>query len=249
MARLLILLFIFLLAQRSFALHVLIDPGHGGSDSGAKAHGVIESQLVLKIGEKLYQKLKQDPRFEVSLTRRSDQFLSLEERVEMATQKKVDLFLSLHANSHFDQRARGFEVYFQNHLNSDEQSLYLAQLENKARSKATASGSRTESLSTVEAIKSDLKKNALLRQSFKLSKSLAQAYGENKRNSVRQAPFFVVSENEVPSALVELGFLSNPKEAQLLRNSRHQELLAEKLYSGLIQYKEVIDKQKSQSLD
>jgi N-acetylmuramoyl-L-alanine amidase len=238
-------------SNSAWALHVLIDPGHGGTDSGAKAHGLVESELVLKIGEKLYQKLNNDPRFTVSMTRKKDQFLSLEERVQMSSQKKADLFLSLHANSHFDQRARGFEVYFQSHLNSDEQALYLAQLENKARenTKATNPSLAQESLSSVEAIKADLQKNALLRQSFKLSQSLAVAYGENKRNSVRQAPFYVVSENQVPSALVELGFLSNPKEASLLRSVRHQELLAEKLYAGLIQYKEVIDKQKSQGLD
>lgn len=235
----------------TWALHVLIDPGHGGTDSGAKAHGLVESELVLKIGEKLYKKLNQDPRFTVSMTRKKDQFLSLEERVQMSSQKKADVFISLHANSHFDQRARGFEVYFQSHLNPDEQSLYLAQLENRARenSKSASPSVAPQALSSVEAIKADLQKNALLRQSFKLSKNLALAYGENKRNSVRQAPFFVVSENEVPSALVELGFLSNPKEARLLNSKHHQELLVEKLYSGLIQYKEVIDKQKFQSLD
>lgn len=245
------LLILLAISHSSWALHVLIDPGHGGSDTGAKAHGLIESELVLRIGEKLHQKLNQDPRFTASMTRKKDQFLSLEDRVQISGQKKADLFISLHANSHFDQRARGFEVYFQSHLNPDEQALYLAQLENRARenTKETNPSRGLNIISSVEAIKADLQKKALLRQSFNLSKSLALAYGQNKRNGVRQAPFFVVSENEAPSALVELGFLSNPKEASLLNTKRYQELLVEKLYSGLIQYKEVIDKQKSQSLD
>src|SRR5690606_10272779 len=109
--------------------NVILDPGHGGSDLGARYHGVIESEIVLKISKMVRDQLKYHDEIKVLLTREGNQFLTLEARADFAHAQKGDLFLSIHCNSSSDSRARGTEIYFQNQLPPDEESLFLAHLE------------------------------------------------------------------------------------------------------------------------
>jgi N-acetylmuramoyl-L-alanine amidase len=236
-------------------MKVLVDPGHGGKDSGATSNGLYESELVLKISKILLNKLNSDPRFEADLSRGSEQFFGLSKRVSKAHSMGADVFISIHANWSPDKRARGLEVYFQNQLPLEEETLYLASLENghdghmgaKDSSPVTPHPLNQSFSSTsgdVRNILQDLYRNRKVSKSAELSKQIAKSWkGLKKRpeNTIRQAPFFVVSKAEIPAVLVEVGFVSNNKEAKKLKTSSYQNLIADSLYQGLIRYKDSMD--------
>lgn len=108
---------------------IVVDPGHGGHDTGASSHGVHESEIALAISKQLKSRLEKKG-YEVLLTRTKDEWLSLEKRAAIANASRGDLFLSIHINSSTDSRAHGKEFYFQNQLPVDEEALYLANREN-----------------------------------------------------------------------------------------------------------------------
>lgn len=234
----------------------MIDPGHGGIDNGAVYFDAKESEVALKVSLELKKLLEKDGDFQVSMTRTDDSHVSLEERVKKAEQQKADIFLSLHANASKDQRARGVEFYFQNHLAADEESMYLANLENKmseqfGREEADQSVSDLSKKSDVLAIVEDLKRNTKMRQSHRLSQKLMQALESRQKlgsRIIRQAPFYVITKTRIPSVLVELGFISNPSEASQLQRPMYQKQLAERIFTGVKDYKEIVDKSELRSL-
>jgi N-acetylmuramoyl-L-alanine amidase len=240
------------IAIASTRLHVLIDPGHGGADSGATRGKVKESQIALEVAEKLQNILERDPQFQATLTRTSDRFLTLKNRVQLIEKNKADLFLSIHANSSSDRRARGVEFYFQNHLPPDEETLYLAATENRLeRQLASANDSELEPTkkNDVLSIIEDLRRQSRMASSLRLSDKLLHSWNRNQEslskgetNTIRQAPFYVVSKANVPSVLMELGFITNPKDADLLVDANYQQGIAERIYNGLREYKEMMDK-------
>lgn len=226
-------------------LKIVIDPGHGGTDSGAVYGPAKEADISLQVALHLEKYLKKSPAFSPLLTRRADQNLSLQERVAKAEKENADLFLSIHANASTDSRARGVEFYFQNHLPADEESLYLANLENQMVKDASAKSEGLSKKGDVLTILEDLKRQTKMRNSFILSEKLLMSWSKaaNKNsNAIRQAPFYVISKTGIPSVLVELGFISNPKESQKLIQSEYQKEIAEKIYHGLLNYKEMVDK-------
>jgi N-acetylmuramoyl-L-alanine amidase len=237
-------------------LHVMIDPGHGGTDSGAVSNHLRESEIALKVGLLLKSKLAADPRFQVSMTRTTDKNVGLDERVKLAEQAKVDVFLSIHLNANTDIHARGVELYFQNHLPPDEETLFLAASENQAvKSRIPATAEETAETADEEAptkkndvtaILEDLERHHRMLASHRLSVELLKAWNlspkERPYSAIRQAPFRVISKGHVPSVLVELGFVTNPKEAEKLANSAYQTEVAQKIYQGLLVYKEKQDK-------
>ena len=233
--------------------HVVIDAGHGGVDTGATHEHQKESDIVLSVSKKLEELLKNDSRFRSSSTRTKDHFLSLEERVELANKSQADLFLSIHVNWSEDTSIKGPEIYFQNQLPPDEESLFLASRENqgkKVNSSRMASGSESD----LAAILEDLKRNTRIRQSGILSEKIEQAWPAEQRykknkTTIRQAPFFVISNLNMPSCLIELGYISNSKDRELLTNEDYQKKLASAIYNGLINYKELSDKSDSSRLN
>lgn len=236
-----------LFAESSWALHVMVDPGHGGNDSGAFYQGLKESDVVLDVSQKLINLLESNPLFSVSTTRVTDQFVSLKDRVHQAELRGSQLFVSLHANSASDARAKGFEVYFQNSLPPDEETLYLANLENSMAENRKDLGAYNEDSSSrgdVAAIVEDLKRQKRLSNSLKFSQSLDFTLDTTalvKKQTIKQAPFYVVSKTSMPSVLIEIGFLTNPKEAQLLGTADYRDLVAQNIYKALIHYKENLD--------
>ncbi len=236
-----------LLSLPASALHIMIDPGHGGIDRGAVHGSAKESDLVLKVAQKVQNLLSKDSSFKVSMTRTKDQNLSLPARVKMAESVKADLFVSLHANAASDQRARGVEFFFQNNLPPDEESLYLASIENQMLN-AKDSEDASEDLSRkgdVAAIIEDLGRQHRMMSSLKFSQTLTQSWAttENRRNpaTIKQAPFYVISKTSMPSVLIEIGFLTNPREAKKLLREDYQDDLAQKIYKALVSYKEKMD--------
>lgn len=118
--------------QTHAVLHIAIDPGHGGHDRGATHSKIKESDLVLTVASKVKKRLEKNPDIHVAMTRNEDRNVSLADRVKIAENNKVDVFVSLHANAAADQRAKGVEFFFQNNLPPDEETLYLASLENQS---------------------------------------------------------------------------------------------------------------------
>jgi N-acetylmuramoyl-L-alanine amidase len=173
----------------------------------------------------------------------------LNDRAKLAKTKKADLFVSIHVNSNPDNKAHGAEFYFQNQLPPDEESMLLAHQEN---SEDAGSGpvpydflEKTSYPSEVDSIVADLLDNDRVMRSSQLSKTLKLEWRgskKSKNNSVRQAPFYVLSRITTPSTLVELGFLTNPSDLKELTNPQAQKRMAEDLYRGLIAYKESMDK-------
>ncbi|MCE3010463.1 MAG: N-acetylmuramoyl-L-alanine amidase [Proteobacteria bacterium] len=221
------------------SLHVVVDPGHGGADNGAVHSGLKEAEVVLKVSQLLADQLKSDPRFKVTLTRSSDEFLTLEERTKIALQARGDVFLSIHANASQDQRARGVEFYFQNHLPPDQEAQFLAATENRSEKQKSTSDTRpAHQPPEVSAILEDLSRQRRIQVSQKLSEKLFSSWKDTQSGAIRQAPFFVVSQSQLPSVLVELGFITNPKEAEKLKKASSQKEIADRLYAGLVEFYE-----------
>lgn len=231
----------------AFALHVMIDPGHGGTDTGATGHERRESEITLRVAELLAAELRKDSRFKVALTRTTDKFLTLEERAEIANRAKADIFLSIHVNSSSDAQARGKEIYFQNQLPPDEEALFLASRENQG-----AKQRFNRQKGDVAAIIEDLERNHRLRLSGRLSEELFRHWAGDpwrRRTTIRQAPFYVISNVNMPSALVEIGYITNPREAEKLGDPNYLRQVAGGLYQALVSYKEFVDNTARQRLN
>ncbi len=239
------------LPMNARALQVMIDPGHGGVDSGTYHSGIQEKDLVLKVAGYLKTLLADNPQFSVRMTREKDQHLSLPERVKKAETNQADLFISLHANSNPDRRVKGTELYFQNSLPPDEESLMLADQENQTE-KPGADGKEhvaTEAPSKkgdIMAIVEDLHRQYRAKSSLKMTQLLSTDW---PHSAIRQAPFYVVSKTTMPSVLVEVGFLSHPEESQKLNTAKYQQEIAQKIYKAVLQYKEMMDKIEGQALE
>ena len=241
-------------------LHIMIDPGHGGVDTGATRGTLKESEIALKVSNDLAELLRQDPRFQVSMTRTSDTKISLDHRTEAAEAAKADLFLSIHLNSSRDPRARGQEFYFQNQIPVDEESMFLASRENeevKSSNEGDGPDAKSEPLSAktdLRRIIEDLHRNHRVIESSEIAKILLETWLSNSTTNnvgsraIRQAPFRVVSNIKIPSVLVEIGFISHATEGPRLAQTEHQKDMAQRLYKGLIKFKETMDKDRAENL-
>ncbi|GEO13630.1 N-acetylmuramoyl-L-alanine amidase [Microvirga aerophila] len=202
---------------------IVIDPGHGGIDPGAAAHsGVIEKDLVLSFAQQLKKKLEGQGRYRVLMTRDEDVFISLGDRVRSARSAKADLFISIHADSiSGGQDVRGLTVYTGSERASDAESARLADRENKAD--AAAGIDSGDSPDDVLDILQDL----TLRETRSFSHGFAtRLVGELdtiarlNKNPRREAGFRVLRAHDVPSVLVELGYLSSKQDLDLLMSEQ-----------------------------
>lgn len=216
-------------------LNILIDPGHGGMDHGAVRENIRESDVVLKVAKQLKNLLDQDSRFKADMTRTADADVGLDARVQKAKSKKFDLMISIHANAADDARAKGYEIYFQNHLPPDEETLFLANLENQ-KNKMKSSEESESYTNDVQAIIGDLKRQHNLLASKNLSTYLFDSWNSHKSSVIRQAPFYVLTKADVPAVLVEIGYMSNPKELAKLTDIKYQKEIARQLFAGLESY-------------
>jgi N-acetylmuramoyl-L-alanine amidase len=237
----LVLVALYSVPALAMPLTVVIDPGHGGKDHGALHGNFKESDITLQVADRLQRLLIADTRFKVRLTRSSDEFLSLSQRTERAQSLGAEVLLSIHVNSSHDRRAQGLEVYFQNQLPPDEESMFLAARENQNEVQRSPAAVKSD----VSLIVQDLERNHRIFQSSRLARNIKKSWlGHLKsdRASIQQAPFFVISNINAPSALVEIGFLSHPTEGPLLVSENYQNTIAQSLYRGLARYQETLDK-------
>ena len=223
---------------------VVIDPGHGGVDPGAIGpKNTYEKNVVLGVARKLRDLLKATGRYEVILTRNTDTFVSLAARVELSQRNGADLFISLHADALAqvpgNDNVRGATVYTLSERASDEAARLLAEKENAADILAGVEEASTPTGDEVKGILFDL----MRRESANFSAELAGLLVENLRSRVtltreahRSAAFQVLRQPQVPAVLVELGYLSNVADEQLLTSAAWQKKIAEGLAASVERY-------------
>jgi N-acetylmuramoyl-L-alanine amidase len=215
---------------------VVIDPGHGGHDEGTSGpKGLLEKDLVLDVAQRLGKLIEQRMGSEVIYTRSDDTFVPLEGRTELANEKKADLFLSIHANSSpAAPRVTGIETYYLNFTQSKD-SLEVAARENATSDKTVFDLRDLIQKITLQEKAEESREFAERIQASLYSLSARNFPGEKNRG-VRKAPFVVLIGANMPSVLVEIGFLTNPKEESLLRKPDYRQKVAEALYRGIGRY-------------
>lgn len=200
---------------------IVIDPGHGGIDPGAVVASIAEKSVVLAFGTKLREELEQSGRYRVLMTRDDDTFVPLAERVAIARAAGADLFISIHADSLTQaQEVRGATVYTGSERATDAEAARLAAKENQAD--AVAGLDTNEDTQDVAGILMDLAKRETRTFSAVFARNLVEKLGGSvKMHKVplRSAGFRVLSAPDVPSVLIELGYMSSPKDAELLNSA------------------------------
>jgi N-acetylmuramoyl-L-alanine amidase len=225
-------------ANNQRVINIIIDPGHGGKDPGTAGHfGVREKDVVLAIGLDLYQLLQKDPRFHAVMTRNRDYFLTLRQRLTVARKNHGDVFIAIHADAFKDPFATGASIYaLSPHGASSEAALWLAKKENYSELGGINLDDKSDLLRSVLI---DLSQTATVSSSLQLGQDLLNELGRVGKlhhSTVEQAPFMVLKSPDIPSVLIETGFLSNPSEEERLRNPIYQQQIAQAVYTGLLDY-------------
>lgn len=197
---------------------IVIDPGHGGIDPGTLVASIAEKSVVLNFGQALKEQLEASGRYRVVMTRDDDRFVSLSDRVRIGQDEKADLFISIHADSLTQaQDVRGATVYTRSERATDAEAARLAAKENQAD--AVAGLETSEEVQDVAGILVDLARRETRTFSGVFARNLVDKMGASVRMHkipLRSARFWVLSAPDVPSVLIELGYMSSPKDAELL---------------------------------
>lgn len=221
---------------------IVIDPGHGGKDTGAIGHRKIrEKDIVLALSRRIAKVLKKRFKAEIILTRSKDRFISLEKRDRIAVSKKADIFLSIHANAASRKKANGIEIYYLDNA-TDEAAERLAVRENRGSQKSLSDLKKI--LSTLIQTESTELSRILAKEIYaSLKKRVASRY-KVERLYIRTALFYVLVGAQAPSVLLEVGFVTNPKEARRLTQKEYQEHYAEAISEGIERYFKTLQSQK-----
>ncbi|MBY8950576.1 N-acetylmuramoyl-L-alanine amidase [Pseudomonas carnis] len=221
---------------------VVVDPGHGGKDPGAiGSKGQREKDVVLSIAQLLAKRLKREKGFDVKLVRNDDFFVPLRKRVDIARQHKADMFISVHADAAPRLTASGASVYALSEGGATSATArFMAQRENGADLLgATTLLNLKDKDPMLAGVILDMSMNATIASSLQLGGSVLgslQNITSLHQKRVEQAGFAVLKSPDVPSILVETGFISNPRDAQRLVTARHQQAVADGLFEGLKRY-------------
>ena len=217
---------------------VALDPGHGGADPGAiSPHGLYEKTITLATARELARELELSGRYRSVLTRRRDRFVPLRQRVARARHAHADLFLSIHADALPDSDLRGLSVYTLSDQASDRQTAALAAREN--RDDLVAGMHLSHEAPVIGAILYDLARRKTNNRSLALARAVVEELGRSVpllERPHRAAGFVVLTAPDIPSALVELGCLSNPHEERLLPTRSYQRRLAHGLVRAIDDY-------------
>jgi N-acetylmuramoyl-L-alanine amidase len=217
---------------------VMIDAGHGGKDSGALgATGLVEKQVTLKAARLLASKLNQTGLVIAKLTRDDDTYLKLRQRIDVARRAKADLFISLHADAFHKASARGMSVFSLSDSASDKEAAYIAQQENKADLIGGPDLVGEDPVAANELLRmfqrESMNESAYLADSILLQ--IKDLPGGDKRGH-RFAGFAVLKSPDIPSVLVEMGFLTNKIDESNLRKTAYLDKLTGRLNRAIISY-------------
>lgn len=218
---------------------IAIDAGHGGEDPGALGPSRLrEKNVVLEIARELEKLFKNEPGFAPTLIRSGDYYVSLKGRRDLARKRQADMFVSIHADAFRDKRARGASVYALSTRGATSTTAsYLAQRENAADLLGGVSlGDKEDALALTLA---DLSMTATLDSSLNIGGSVLSQMGSFARlhkKQVEQAGFAVLKSPDVPSILVETGFISNPEEARKLASTSYRKRMAKAIHRGIVDW-------------
>ena len=218
-------------------MRIMVDPGHGGKDPGAVRRKQREKDWNLAVAKELYALLKKGG-FEVRMTRDKDVFIPLSDRSKQSNNFKADLFVSVHTNASKNSRANGFQVYFRSEKATDKEAAEVAALENEAMQYEEVH------YNFVDALLQSLAKNEYINESSKLAGYVRNAVFKqpgigiavNRNSSVRQANFYVLKGVNSPAILVEMGYISSPKDRGRLSQAAVRKKMAQGLYNGIYDY-------------
>ena len=217
---------------------IVLDPGHGGKDPGAiSISGRYEKVITLKMAQEVKRALEKTGKYRVLLTRNTDKALALRERVRFAHNNRADLFLSIHADSARNKSARGLSVYTISEKASDKEAAMLAERENKAD--IILGTDLSNEPPEVSSILIDLAKRDTMSKSAHFASALVKEM-QSQITLVKQthkfAGFVVLKSTNVPSALLELGYLSNREEDKLLATESYRAKIANAIVRAVDQY-------------
>ena len=215
---------------------IALDPGHGGRDPGAiGTKGTREKDVALSIAKKMQALINRSPGYRAVLTRPSDRFVSLRNRVKKAREAEADLFVSLHSNSFHSSHVKGASVYALSLSGaSSEAARWIAQKENASDLIGGISLDDKDDL--IASVLLDLSQTATIQDSLDLGSEVLTNLGKvSKLNNrkVQQAGFAVLKAPDIPSILIETAFLSNPAEEKKLRSPQYQQKVARAVFSGI----------------
>lgn len=217
---------------------IVIDPGHGGKDPGAVGdHGTLEKDIVLAIAKRLYFKINQEPGMKAILTRNKDIYISLRHRLNIARKRSADIFIAIHADAYNRKHSHGASVFALSERGaSSEAARWLAERENHSELGEVSLEHKSQLLRSVLI---DLSQTATIMASLQLGSEVIDKF-ENitdlHNNKVEQAQFVVLKSPDIPSLLIETGFISNNAEEKRLQNKNYQNLLVDAILRGIKSY-------------
>lgn len=217
---------------------IVIDPGHGGKDSGAKGNGYLEKDIVLSIGTQLADKLRAQG-YTVYMTRSNDTFIELKDRTKFANDKMADLFISVHANSipktTDPMGAQGLETYFLSPARS-ERSMRVAALENSEDMNEMGQYGKLSFLSFLNTEKIIASNKLAIDLQKGMLGNLRKQFPNVRDNGVREAPFWVLVGAQMPAVLIEVGYISHPDESSRIADDKYQKWMIDGILDGVGRY-------------
>ena len=221
----------------------MLDAGHGGHDPGAKGPaGVQEKDVVLDVTRRAARMIEDRLGIKVVLTRSTDVFVPLRERTNFANKQRADLFVSVHANAHPRSVSEGVETFFLSSEATDNEARQTAAIENNAvELESPQSRQKTDLL---KSILWDMAQSEFQQESSVLAETVQDSMTQSLRlvnRGVKQAGFYVLGGAAMPAILIEIGFLTNPKEEKKLASAEHREAIARAIFASLAEYKRRYD--------
>jgi N-acetylmuramoyl-L-alanine amidase len=222
---------------------IVLDAGHGGHDSGASGpSGLAEKAVVLDVTKRVARMVEEELGVKVALTRSNDTFIPLRERTNFANKQRADLFVSIHANAHPRSVSEGVETYFLSSEASDSDARQVAAVENGVvQFESPASRAKGDVL---KSILWDLAQSEFQHESSSMAETVQDSMTKSLslvNRGVKQAGFYVLGGAAMPAILIEIGFLTNPKEEKKLGSPAYRESLARAIFAGLSEYKRRYD--------
>ncbi len=221
---------------------IVIDPGHGGDEPGARGEaGGLEKDVTLAVARRLQAMVESRLGMRVLLTRSSDQTVRLDERAAVANNNKADLFLSLHANASLQPTVAGAEVFYLSPTEYGEQAEQMADAEVPVL--AVFGGGRR----SIDLVRWELAQLAHLDDSTVLARTVAERLGTRvpmSDHALQQAPFHVLAGANMPAVLVEMGFMTNPEQERAMASGPFQNSVAQALFESIVRFRSYLERQR-----
>jgi N-acetylmuramoyl-L-alanine amidase len=222
---------------------IVLDAGHGGHDPGATGPtGLMEKDVVLDVTQRVAKLVTDRLGTKVLLSRSGDYFVPLRDRTSFANRERADLFISIHANAHRESAWTGIETYFLSSEATDNTARQLAALENGVVQ--LESPASRQKMDVLRSILWDLAQSEFQVESSNLAEVVQDSMTQSLQlpnRGVKQAGFYVLGGAAMPAILIEIGFVTNPKEERRLRDTRYRDEIAQAIFAGIAEYKKRYD--------